>query len=87
VQVIGISTDNLPTLRHWSDEHLKASFPLASDFMRKVTAAYGVLMADRGVASRTTFVIDKDGRIQHIEEGGAALDPNGALQACKRIRK
>jgi len=87
MQVIGVSTDNLPTLRHWTDEHLKTSFPLASDFMRKVAADYGVLMPERGVAGRTTFVIDKDGRIQHIEEGSAALDPNGALQACKRIRK
>ena len=85
--MVGISTDNLPTLKHWAEEHLKTSFPLASDFTRKVSASYGVLMEDRGIASRTTFVIDKDGRIQHIEEGSGAMDPAGALQACRRIRK
>ena len=53
-QVFGISTDNLPTLRHWSDEHLKTTFPLLSDFQRKVAAAYGI-MAESGVASRSTF--------------------------------
>lgn len=85
-QVLAISTDNAPTLRHWADEHLKSSYPLLSDFMRKVSAAYGVLVPDRGVANRTTFVIDTEGRIQHIEEGSAAVDPGGAATACKRIR-
>jgi peroxiredoxin len=86
VQVLAISTDNAPTLAHWAKE-LNASYPLLSDFMRKTSAAYGVLAADRGIASRTTFVVDPAGRIQHIEEGSAALDPTGAETACRRIRK
>jgi peroxiredoxin (alkyl hydroperoxide reductase subunit C) len=86
-QVVGISTDMLPTLRHWAQEHLKTTFPLASDFMRKVSESYGVLVPERGIASRTTFVIDPEGRIQHIEEGRSAIDPTGAEQACSRIRK
>ncbi len=85
-QVLLISTDNLPTLRHWAGE-LGVSYPLLSDFMRKASRDYGVLMEDRGVASRTTFVIDKEGRIQHIEEGGAAIDPTGALNACSRLKR
>ena len=86
-QVVAISTDNLPTLKHWAEEHIKATYPLASDFMRKVSKSYGVLVADRGIAGRTTFVVDKDGRIQHIEEGSSAMDPSGAMQACSRIKK
>lgn len=85
--MLAISTDNAPTLRHWAEEHLKPSYPLLSDFMRKVSADYGVLVPERGVANRTTFVIDSAGRIQHIDEGSAALDPNGAAAACQRIRK
>ena len=42
-QVFGISTDNLPTLRHWAEEQ-KLTYPLLSDFMRKVSADYGVLL-------------------------------------------
>ena len=84
--MVGISTDNLPTLSHWAGE-LHADFPLASDHMRTVSASYGVLVPDRGVANRTTFVVDKEGRIQHISEGSDALDPNGALDACSRIRR
>ena len=85
-QVIGISTDMLPTLSHWADE-LKVAFPLASDFMRKVSASYGVLIENRGIASRTTFVVGKDGRIAYIEEGSGAIDPTGAATACSRVHK
>ncbi len=86
--VIGISTDNLPALRHWAQEVLKLSFPLASDFARReVARAYGVLNAESGIASRTTFVIGPDGRILHIDEGAAALDPEGALTVCRRTKR
>lgn len=86
--VLGISTDNLPTLSHWAKEELKLSYPLASDFsQRKVAEAYGVLIKTSGVANRATFVIDSEGRIQHIEEGSAAVDPTGAATACTRVRK
>ncbi len=84
-QVLGISTDNQPTLNHWAQE-LNATYPLLSDFMRKVTAEYGVLIPDRGVANRSTFVIDRDGRIQYIEEGNTAVDISGAEQACSRLK-
>jgi peroxiredoxin len=85
-QVLAVSTDNQPTLNHWAGE-LQASYPLLSDFMRKVSASYGVLIPDRGVANRTTFVIDIDGKIQHIDEGTAAIDPTGAATACSRLKK
>jgi peroxiredoxin len=84
-QVMAISTDNLPTLRHWAEEQ-KLAYPLLSDFMRKVSASYGVLVAERGVANRTTFVVDKAGRIQHIEQGSSAIDPTGAATACSRLK-
>jgi peroxiredoxin len=84
-QEFGISTDNIPSQKEFA-EKLKLTFPLLSDFAkRQVAAEYGVLFADRGFANRATFVIDKDGRIQHIEEGSGAIDPTGAETACVRI--
>jgi len=84
-QVFGISTDNVPSQKEFADK-LKLTFPLLSDFSkRQVSAEYGVLFVDRGFANRATFVIDKEGRIQHIEEGNTAIDPTGAETACKRI--
>jgi peroxiredoxin len=85
-EVLPISTDNTPTLKHWAEE-LKASYTMLSDFQRKVSAQYGVLIPDRGLANRTTFVIDKEGKIQHIDEGTAAVDISGAAMACSRLKK
>jgi peroxiredoxin len=86
VQVLGVSTDFTPTLSHWANE-LNLTYPLLSDKKGEVAKLYGVLNADLMIANRATFVIDPEGRIQHIEEGGAAIDPTGAETACKRIRK
>lgn len=83
-QVFGVSTDNTPSLGVFAKQ-LGVSFPLLSDFMRKTAAEYGVLMAERGIANRTTFVVDMEGKIQHIEEGTQAVDISGAANACSRL--
>jgi len=80
-QVFGIATDDLDTLKRWAAE-LKLTFPLLSDSDGKAAQAYGVLMETHKLAFRTTFLIDRDGRIQYLERGGAAIDPAGALTAC-----
>ncbi len=83
--MLGISTDNVPSLNAFA-EKLGVKFPLLSDFAdRQVAAAYGVLMPKLGMANRATFVIDKEGIIQHIEEGSVAIDPTGAETDCLRI--
>jgi peroxiredoxin len=86
-QVFGISTDNTPSQKEFADK-LKLAFPLLSDFSkRQVAKDYGVLIAESGVANRSTFVIDKEGKIQHIEEGSGAIDPTGAETACSRLHR
>ena len=44
-----------------------ADFPLLSDPTKEVATKYGVLNA-RGMASRWTFYIDKNGKIAHIDK-------------------
>ncbi len=86
-EVIGLSTDNVPSLKYWADNVIKPDFPFGSDFgNRKVSESFGVLMKDRGIANRATFVIDIDGKITHIEEGGSAVDISGAMTACSRSK-
>ena len=86
-QVFGVSTDNTPSQRKFAEE-LKVTFPMLSDFAtRQASKDFGVLIADRGIANRATFVIDQDGKIQHIEEGSAAIDITGAATACSRLKK
>lgn len=84
-EVIGMSTDNTPSQSYWAKEVLKVDFPIGSDFAtRKTSEAYGVLMKERGISNRATFVIDIDGKITHIEEGSSAIDVTGAVTACSR---
>lgn len=61
------------------------SFPLLSDFQRTVSKQYGILSEQHGFANRTTFVVDKEGVIRHIEKNAAAIDPSGAHAVCSLL--
>jgi len=83
-KVFGISTDNTPSQREFAAKN-NIQVPMLSDFAkREVTKAYGVLIESAGVANRSTFVIDKQGKIVFIEQGNTAIDPTGAETACSR---
>ena len=68
-------------------KQIGVTFPLLSDFKRDVSKKYGILDENRLVATRATFVLNKDGIIQHIKQGSTAIDPTGAYQACSIINK
>lgn len=83
-KVFGISADNVPSLRVFSDQ-LKLSYTLLSDFSTRSTLkAYGVLRPD-GMANRVTYVVDKEGKIAFVEVGNTAIDPTAADTACSRL--
>jgi|SRR5579859_2193258 len=83
-KVFGISTDNTPSQREFAAKN-GVTFPILSDFAkRQVSQAYGVLITEAGMANRSTFVVDKEGKITYIEEGNTAIDPTGAAEACSR---
>jgi peroxiredoxin len=85
-EVLAISTDFIPTLSHWAKE-LNAEFPLISDHDHKISELYGVYNPQMGIANRTTFVVDPDGKIAEIQEAKEAIDPTVAETACTRLRK
>jgi mycoredoxin-dependent peroxiredoxin len=68
-------------------EKIGVKFPLLSDWKRKTTKDYGLYNEESGYGNRATFVIDKEGIIQHVEVGRTAIDPTGAYQACELIQK
>lgn len=49
-------------------EKLGLDYPILSDPTKSVAEAYGVLNPARGVASRWTYYIDKDGTIKEIDK-------------------
>ena len=73
--------DSSPANRRFAED-IAVKFPLLSDWKRKAVKDYGVYNEETGYGTRATFVIDKDGMIQHIDEGGVAIDPTGASDAC-----
>lgn len=53
---------------------------------REVSKQYGILNDKNTFANRTTFVIDKEGKIQQIIEGGSAIDPTSAFEMCLKLK-
>jgi peroxiredoxin len=64
VQTLAISVDSAPTHKRWAEEQ-GYTFPLLADFWPhgEVARAYGVFEESRGVATRGTFIVDKDGKV------------------------
>ena len=83
-QVLGISVDSFASNAKFA-EQIGAEFPLLSDFKREVSRAYGVLDEAGGYSKRTTFVIDQEGIVRAVIEGGDAIDPALALEAVKGL--
>lgn len=90
--VLGISIDS-PAANAAFAKQIGVSFPLLSDMNRKVLTQYGILkpydvQGDKYEwAQRTTIVVDKEGKIQHVEQGDGAVNPNSALAICTNLHK
>ena len=73
-EVIGISVDSHYALKMWSEKN-NFNFNLLSDFNKEVSPKYDSLYDVfapgkydyNGVSKRSAFVIDKEGKIQHME--------------------
>jgi peroxiredoxin len=69
-KVYGISVDTFFALKAFQTDQ-KLTFPLLSDFNKDVIRAYGAFNEDmiglKGIAKRSTFVIDKDGVVRYRE--------------------
>ena len=83
--MIGISVDSARRNQAFAKE-LGITFPVLSDETKAVTKQYGVLYPLIRVAKRVTFVIDRQGVIREIKEGGEAADPEKTAQACSLIK-
>jgi len=63
--VIGMSNDDIGTLKRFSREECRDAFPVGvAD--AKMIADYDVKLGDSGLASRTSYVIAPDGRIAAV---------------------
>ncbi len=78
VEVIGVSTDS--HFSHWAWKNTPVNtggigdiqFPLVADLTKEISADYGVLL-EGGMALRGTFLIDKEGMVQHMSVNNLGL--------------
>ncbi len=77
--------DARPTQKKFAEE-MGVEFTMLSDFGKSLSRLYGVLDEERGMARRTTFVIDKAGIIRHIDSGRDAIDIAGVKAACGELQ-
>ena len=71
VEVIGVSIDSKHTHYAWRNTDINqggigpVKFPIVADVDHSITQAYGVEHPEEKVAMRATFLIDKEGIVQH----------------------
>lgn len=82
VQVIGVSIDSQFTHAAWRNTAVNnggigpVAFPLVADVKHEIVQAYGVEHPQAGVGLRGSFLIDKDGVIQHMVINNLPLGRN-----------
>jgi len=92
-EIIGLSVDSPFALKMWKEKH-NLNFTLVSDFNKEVIKAYGAFydvfvpgkLDFQGVAKRSAFVIDKEGKLKYIEIlENAGEEPN--YENIKKVLK
>lgn len=64
-QVLACSTDSEYSHKAWFERDLKeVKFPVLADTAHNIARDYGVLLEDKGIALRGTFLIDPQGTLQ-----------------------
>jgi len=67
-QVIGMSADNLATLKDFSTKECRSAFPVASATPATQKAYDVAWAAHPGITTRTSYVIDKKGKIVMVHD-------------------
>jgi peroxiredoxin (alkyl hydroperoxide reductase subunit C) len=71
VEVVGVSIDSQFTHFAWRNTDINdggigpVKFPIVADVNHQITQAYGIEHPDAGVALRASFLIDREGVVQH----------------------
>ena len=90
-QVIGMSADDLPTLKRFSVEECRNAFPVATASpatIRAYDVAMPVVSAVKSMSNRTSYVIAPDGRIvfvhSELDWSGHVAKTLAAVEALKK---
>lgn len=88
-EVIGCSVDSVHSHKRWLKDDLgDLGYPLVADLTKRLARDYGVLLEEAGIATRGTFIIDPDQKIQYMgihntDVGRDAKEILRVVQACQ----
>ena len=88
-EVIGCSVDSVFSHKKWiADDLGDLNYPLVGDITKQISRDYGVLLADKGIATRGTFIIDPEGVIQYmgIHNLNVGRDCNEILRVVQALK-
>lgn len=84
--VIGISHDDIDTLKRFSTEACRDKFAVGSDPQARTIHAYGAASLLPGMASRISYVIGQNDKVVFVHEGSDPLKHVAeTLQAVQRL--
>ena len=73
-QVVGISVDSVFSHKKWiADDLGELGFPLVSDIKKTISRDYDCYLSESGVATRATFIIDPQGKIQYASSNNKSV--------------
>lgn len=72
VSVVGVSTDDIDTLKRFSKESCQGKFPVGADTKAVVTKAYDAQMGTMNMSNRISYVVGTDGKISFVHDSGDA---------------
>jgi peroxiredoxin (alkyl hydroperoxide reductase subunit C) len=87
--VLGASVDSVHSHKRWIKDDLKElGFPLLGDVTKRLSRDYGVLIEDKGIATRGTFIIDPEGLVQYmgIHNLNVGRDANEILRVLTALQ-
>lgn len=66
-EVLGASVDSAHSHKRWLRDDLgNLGFPLIADLTKRISRDYGILLEERGIATRATFILDPEQKIQYM---------------------
>lgn len=88
--LLGVSVDNLPTLRAWTNGLGDVWFTVLSDFWPHGVASkrFGVFRSD-GISERAVFIIDKEGVVQYamVNPINRMIDASEIVSVLERLNR
>jgi peroxiredoxin Q/BCP len=86
VVVLGVSVDSLASHASWASD-MKFPFALVSDPDLSIAAQYGSAIPGRKYASRTVFVVGRDGKLTYRELKFGALSEDAYKKLAEEVTK